>query len=237
MSSLAERIEELSRITQEKIQKKKAEPFIIRGKDIYIVYKDKLPKCPYGDNFFPTLIKDGVAMPNDCAFKDCYYNEMYFPNLKKPGLFSRKKPQKVQVYWVNTEILDYTSYLQIPALGKSKTDVITSLVGEAKLHINVTTIDAVKIRSHCHSDKITTEEDKVLLTFADFLDWCSRVIGFKLGECYQKKMLSHGKYTFVPTGNSRTADDKFSNEIAKYLGEHLAYYGFISKNKPVVEFK
>ena len=25
--------------------------------------------------------------------------------------------------------------------------------------------------------------------------------------------------------------------IAKYLGEHLAYYGFISKNKPVVEFK
>ena len=244
MSTLAERIESLSRITQEKIQQKKETPFVIRGKDIVVLYKGEIPKCPYGNNFFPVLIQGDISMPNDGVHgpnstTSYYYNEFYFPNLKKPGFFSKKKPQRLQVYWVNYDLLESKYFLQFPAINPKSLENIPSLFGEGRVQLNVTSLDPIKFRKACHNMNIVTNEDTVLATYETFEKLFKRVIGHRLGALYVQKMLTNGKYTFVPSGNSRTADDKFSNEVAAKLMERLQGDGFINKNrsKPLVSFK
>ncbi|MBR0189578.1 MAG: hypothetical protein IJQ23_04260 [Clostridia bacterium] len=223
MSNLTERIESLHQATAARIVEHRKTPLVICGKNVKAVYMTAFPKCPYGNEYFPTIIKKGVVLPFDGAgVNTVYYTEAYFEGLKKPGFFSKKKPQEVEVFWVNKKILDYSHYVVCDAL---KRDNQSKLPASTNSHYRfcATSLDAGKFKAWCNKLKRTVKEDTVLMTFGDLDDVIEYNVAFNMGDLYQKKLIPQGQTVFY--------NGPISNALTDAIVNVLKGIGFIGKSR------
>lgn len=241
MPSITETIAALDRAQEQENARKRAQPLIIYGGTVEVVYQQKYPECPYGDEYFPAFIEKGTAYLNQFGeTKGGTFNEVTQYGFKKPGFFGKKKKHKMEVFWVNSKLMTWKDLVSFNKALKRKdnTELPISVCNWYVFRFN--TFDAKKFKDWCISVKTALVKDKVMLRYGDVEALVTYDVRYNLGDCYLNKFLSAGKYNIVKTpasASATTADQKISVMLSDSATKLLEKLGFVVWKGKVAYFE